>query len=1031
MRRIGILSILLALAMLLAVPAAASEPSDEGSPTFVPTAANSGDAVALDMAVLAERLGENTLTVSYAVPGKNYVEAENAGSTVLLPAEGTDRLVVVENADRRVLWAGVFGGGTEDVLLPMVQWEHEEQSAAERNSSGLTLDVTALAARCGESLCVQVSADGESYEPFILEKEEAVQQVPGEAENWYVLIGTDTEGMKDYIWAGVFSGDDAAGRIVFHPTDSFFDPAAWTPDPVTVEAEETDMPTPTVAPTETPVPVFDVQILGYSGVYDGKPHSAEAVTEQPDVTYRYSVCAKNDIAPDGGWINGLPALTDAGEQWAFVQAEKDGYRPVYQDEDGVRQNDGQEWIKVHLLLKPAPLTVELTGEQSGEVVYDGSEQAVPVKYHIRSVSGASDLFPQEGLEKEAGWPGEGQVAGKDAGSYPIKEPEDQIEFIKSYDANFDVTVQWKESEVQILPKPIEFRSASSVALYEPSVRSLTASEAVQGIRSIADGDYFSGDVTAQGEQLGVGVSSNGIVLSGRFAERQSNYSFDLAAGAGKLAVFPQSISDSCEEWNMDRAMEELARYDGQGAEELPGYYAGMQVSLERDLSTYNGAQKTILVHFCDKQGESMVLTENEDYTVAYFRDGEETEDLTNPGEITVLVTGKGGYTGTVELRYVIEAALAEASVVIDDWIYDGKSAGNPSHPITANGPYMEPVYTYFDENGREIPAPKDAGRYTLKASWDKTVGYSAAEATYAFSISPAELTVYAGDGTKMYGAQEPQLAAAKIEGLADGDEVECTVRRETGEDAGIYETIPEVMQEQPNYLVRYVSGTFTIEPLAIDDATVKATWSGAGPTVRQNGDALTPGKDYTVSAVEPADETESCVVTGCGNFAGERRITRERTRVEEFTLDEAAFKGTGTLQGSVRFSQPVDIERSSLAVDGREYSVRWTEQGEESYHFELTDAPLQSEDADVIRAAILLDGEEAAAQVLRLSSQIGPIVWGCAATGLALAALISLAICLRITKRLRKEREKLLDTVSRQSGRTVRQIESDEQKTVS
>ena len=238
MRRIGMLTMLLALAMLLAVPAVASEPFDEGLPTFVPTAADSGDAVALDMAMLTERFGEGPLTVSYAVPGKNYAEAENAGSTVLLPAEGADRLVIVENADERVLWAGVFGGGTEDVLLPMAQWEHEEPSADGENA-GLTLDVTELAAGCGESLCVQVSADGESYEPFILGKEKAVQQVPGEAEKWYVLIGTDTEGMKDYIWAGVFSGDDAAGRIVFHLTDSFFDPAAWSPEPVTVEAEET------------------------------------------------------------------------------------------------------------------------------------------------------------------------------------------------------------------------------------------------------------------------------------------------------------------------------------------------------------------------------------------------------------------------------------------------------------------------------------------------------------------------------------------------------------------------------------------------------------------------------------------------------------------------------------------------------------------------------------------------------------------------------------------------------------------------
>ena len=65
--------------------------------------------------------------------------------------------------------------------------------------------------------------------------------------------------------------------------------------------------------------------------------------------------------------------------------------------------------------------------------------------------------------------------------------------------------------------------------------------------------------------------------------------------------------------------------------------------------TYSGAEQKPAITV--KQGDT-VLTEGTDYDVTY-----NTADFTNAGTITVTITGKGNYTGTVEKTYTIEKAL--------------------------------------------------------------------------------------------------------------------------------------------------------------------------------------------------------------------------------------------------------------------------------------------------------------------------------------------------------------------------------------
>lgn len=77
------------------------------------------------------------------------------------------------------------------------------------------------------------------------------------------------------------------------------------------------------------------------------------------------------------------------------------------------------------------------------------------------------------------------------------------------------------------------------------------------------------------------------------------------------------------------------------------------VSLSETDFTYNGnpRQPEITV----TKG-STILGKDTDYTVAYQRDGQATTDFTSAGTVTVVITGKGNYSGVVEKSYTIQKA---------------------------------------------------------------------------------------------------------------------------------------------------------------------------------------------------------------------------------------------------------------------------------------------------------------------------------------------------------------------------------------
>ena len=220
-----------------------------------------------------------------------------------------------------------------------------------------------------------------------------------------------------------------------------------------------------------------------------------------------------------------------------------------------------------------------------------------------------------------------------------------VEGMGNYGGSIDV-------EFEIIPTPLKVTTPSAGKVYDGSA--LTAGPAdVEGLQG---GDAAAVTITATGTQTDVGNSVNGVSYDwGQVLA--SNYSID--EDLGTLTVWPQSIdpTDPGEDPDPD---DPDAPDPSDPDPDFPGedpdpdnpvvpdqpFYTGAKVNAPQDVS-YNGADQTWAPTVTDAEGN--LLTAGEDYEVSYS-----TDDRTNvTGVITVTITGKGNYSGTITREYQI------------------------------------------------------------------------------------------------------------------------------------------------------------------------------------------------------------------------------------------------------------------------------------------------------------------------------------------------------------------------------------------
>ena len=214
-------------------------------------------------------------------------------------------------------------------------------------------------------------------------------------------------------------------------------------------------------------------------------------------------------------------------------------------------------------------------------------------------------------------------------------------------AGEDVTNQFGnvftgKATLQVTKRPVTVASASASKVYDGTA--LTKHEASVTEGSLVTGESFT--YVFSGEQTTVGSTSNAYIVKAGANTDLNNY--EITKANGTLAVTAQSINPT---------------------DPTPEAYTGVEVDSPSDV-TYDANEHKWAPTVIDKDGKKLV--EGVDYDVTYS-----TDDFTNvTGVITVTITGKGNYTGTVTRTYQITPASVTLSSNSHEFTYTGEPQGD-------------------------------------------------------------------------------------------------------------------------------------------------------------------------------------------------------------------------------------------------------------------------------------------------------------------------------------------------------------------
>ena len=162
-------------------------------------------------------------------------------------------------------------------------------------------------------------------------------------------------------------------------------------------------------------------------------------------------------------------------------------------------------------------------------------------------------------------------------------------------------------------------------------------------------------------------------------------------------------------------------------------------------------------------------------------------------------------------------------------------------------------YTLAREEGDNV------GEYVISITLDDNSNYTVTTKSGTFRITPKAITIKAYNNSKIWGNADPTLTAT-VTGAVDGDTINYTVDRETGEDVGTY-VISIVPGTNPNYNITTEDGSFEII-LAVARIGDKyyASLSDA-LTAAQANDTITIVNNFTISEDKTSADDRIVITT--------------------------------------------------------------------------------------------------------------------------------------------------------------------------
>ena len=360
---------------------------------------------------------------------------------------------------------------------------------------------------------------------------------------------------------------------------------------------------------------------------------------------------------------------------------------------------------------------------------------------------------------------------------------------------------------------------------------------------------------ATGSITDVGKKDNDFTYALNGATKRENY--NITETKGVLEITPASANES---FNVTKP--EDVKYDGKDHAQEP--------------------------KVTDKNGNE--LEKGRDYELSY------TEDVKNAGEVTVTVTGKGNYEGSVDVKYTIKKRTITLTSESAKKTYDGSPLTRPDVTETGDGFAEGEGYT-------ETGSPKAVGTVTAVGKVSNEITYEVTEGTdldrnYTFTVAPGQLEVEEADISDQNNyevtapndvpyngesqQEKPTVKDKKGNTLTEGNDYDLIYSEDTTNVGTVTVTIKG---KSPNFKGT-TDVTYRITPVGLKadplpDVQYNGTNQAQKPKVTDaSGKELTEGTDYELSYSEDVKNAGevTVTVTGKGNYEGSAEVKYNITK---------------------------------------------------------------------------------------------------------------------------------------------------------
>ena len=322
---------------------------------------------------------------------------------------------------------------------------------------------------------------------------------------------------------------------------------------------------------------------------------------------------------------------------------------------------------------------------------------------------------------------------------------------------------------------------------------------------------------------------------------------------------------------------------------------------------YDGQEHKWAPTVTDGSGKTLKL--DQDYELAYSHDDSDFTNVTNK-DITVTITGKGNYTGTVTRKYKITPRPVTLTVKETKKVYDGTPLKNTKVEVT-KGEFVEgEAPKYFTQENAQITNVGSRMNY-IEVRWpsgsDASKNYKITTEDNFLIVTPRKIKLTSADGKKTYDGDPLTNATVTDEytdkdgkkwpGFVDGEGAAYDV---TGSQTNVgssdnkftYKLNENTLEK--NYEIECEFGTLTVTNNEISADMIvsgikNVKYNGKAqmlePVVQDGEKTLTKDADYTLTySHEDHDFTNvtgkniTVTVKGIGNYEGEVTRTYQITK---------------------------------------------------------------------------------------------------------------------------------------------------------